>query len=114
MTPYSLLTVRIIKLKNAHQADFCKYQIFLLMLHHLQITLSASACARYYTNAKREITAEANLCYRTPIYNFRGLFGYWVFFHIIYLTNWLFQELENILTQVLTQRHLHNMSMTNA
>jgi len=32
MSPYSLLTVRIIKLRNAHQADFCKYQIFLLTL----------------------------------------------------------------------------------
>lgn len=43
-TPYSLLSVRIIKLKNAHQADYCKYLIFLLMLHHSQITLSAPAC----------------------------------------------------------------------
>lgn len=114
MTPYSLLTVRIIRLKNAHQADFCKYQILFLTLHHPQITLLAPACARYYTNAKQDITGEANLCHRTSICNFRGLFGYWGVFRIIYLTSCLFQELENILTPVLTQRCLYNMSMTNA
>lgn len=52
MSPYSLLTVRIIKLTNAHQADFCKYQIFLLMLHNSQIIVPAPACASCCTNAE--------------------------------------------------------------
>ena len=52
MSPYSLLTVRIIKLRNAHQADFCKYQIFLLTLYSSKITGSAPACASHCTNAK--------------------------------------------------------------
>lgn len=56
ISPYSLLTVRIIKLRNAHQADFCKYQIFLLTLYSPKIIGSAPAVAgsttSYCTNAK--------------------------------------------------------------